>query len=506
LQIKSIPATKTPVEAARAQTKSRALFEAIDADGDDVSQVTKAVEEGADLNLSLEGRLPLEVAILQGKFERFKTLSAIKPVVGKMADLNTLIVFEGTQMTLLHYAARLGRSAIAHYLLATKGADPNSRDSLGRTPVHLAAERGYIDVLIALKSSLHCDVSAKDHEGLLPIHWASAAGQLPALEWLLANNGGNVNDLDNSMRNCLFQAVRGNQEAMIYHLVNVKKMSLTSLCSSELTLMHHAVFKSAEQAIFALVKLGLSLEVPGNKGMLPLHLAARSGLPEMVDFLVAQGVNKNAGNDSLRNAWFYAAADQAEGILECLEKHQIALQGVQDTFGMTPVHIAAMGGNLAALMFFVNRGLSAFEPDKQGETPLSKAKKQRKKWLHDLAKLKQSADVGAEAKNAKAEQCAKIESRIAGCAAVEAYLSTLAQSSVVNKLKPEANKSVIKLADKRERPSEPLGAFRVIKPKRYIPETKPAGTDNEPEANHALLTASVADSQTPPQADTRPKF
>jgi ankyrin repeat protein len=468
LQKKSRPATKTLVDAALAPTKSRALVEAIAADGDDVFQVIKAVQEGA--------------------------------------DPNALIVFEGVEMAFLHYAARLGRSAIVGYLLVAKGVDPNCRDPAGRTPLHLAAENGYIDVLIALKSSLHCDMRAKDHEGLLPIHWASGAGQLPALEWLLANNGGNVNDLDNSKRNCLFHAVRGNHDAMIYHLVNVKKMSLTSLCSIELTLMHHAVFKKAEQAIFALIKLGLSLEVRGKKGMLPLHLAVRSGLPEMVDFLVAQGVNKNAGDDSLRNAWFYGAADQAEGILKCLEKHQIALQGVQDNFGMTPVHIAAMGGNLAALMFFVNRGLSAFEPDKQGETPLSKAKKQGKKWLNDLAKIKQSADVGAGAKNSRVEQCAKIESRIAGCTAVEGYLSTLAPSGVVKEFKDEASKSDIKLTDKRERPSEPLGDFRVIKPKRYIPATKPAGTDNEPEANHGRLAASVAESQQPPQADTRPKF
>lgn len=63
--------------------KNTALYEAIEKKGDDVEGVITAVNNGAELNSTFKGRLPLEWAIHFGKFERFKTLLNIIPPPGR---------------------------------------------------------------------------------------------------------------------------------------------------------------------------------------------------------------------------------------------------------------------------------------------------------------------------------------------------------------------------------------------------------------------------------------
>ncbi|MDQ2993556.1 MAG: hypothetical protein M3R00_01215 [Pseudomonadota bacterium] len=92
--------------AVKAQDKKIDLFKAIQAAGEEVIDVINAVKAGANLNEPYDDMLPLQCAISNNKFERFKTLSALQPVIGECANLNATIIVGPlkTDMTLLHYA------------------------------------------------------------------------------------------------------------------------------------------------------------------------------------------------------------------------------------------------------------------------------------------------------------------------------------------------------------------------------------------------------------------
>ncbi len=335
----------------------------------------------------------------------------------------------------------------------------------GLRPEHIAAAQGKIPVLKLFQIISSVDFKAKDEDGMMPIHHASLAGEQETLEWLLQNNGGSVNDTDDQGRNCLFHAARGNRSSLIIHLVNVNKMSLKSVCSKKMTLMHHAVFKSAKNAIETLRQFGMSLEIKGDQGMTSLLLACQSNLPEMVDFLIGLGAKKEAVNTSGRNAWFYAASNcRDETLFKCLEKHSIPLTGVLDQYELSPVHMAAMGGNLFGLKYLISKGLGCFQKSKSGETPLQKSIKTRGKLEQDLQEKKNRPEYQQENNRKLREECEKIEARILGCKEVEDYLLSLNQELAREEELPvEKNEP----NSKRERQDEDAGDAdrRAIKPK-----------------------------------------
>lgn len=406
--------------------------------------------------------------------------------------------------TPMHEAAKVGRGAMLLFL-HNHGLKHTQRNLVGQRPVHIAAEYGQVAVFEVLKGLPNNDFKDKDHEGLQPIHCASCGGKREAIDWLLANNGGTLNDNDNKGRNCLIHAVRSDQVELIGDLVNERKMSLKTVCSKKFGLMHHAVFKRAKKAIFALVELGMSLETPGEKGILPFHVAVQSGLTDMVDFLVAQHVNRNACNELGRNAWFYAAANQGLEMLECLFKHQVTLFGHEDPRGMTPVHIAAQYGNLVALKYFENKGLSCLAEDKSHETPRRKASKTREKEEKELAVMKKSPAYQRGDKE-EIERCKAKESLIVNLIDVEGYLLNLERKAtavvvplpVVPQLKKTPIKTRLRTYAKRdlEEKKQDDEAIRIVKPKKWEPTASVQGDKTRQEdSDNQLATSDQADDE-----------
>jgi ankyrin repeat protein len=407
-------------------------------------------------------------------------------VRGNATDICTRLIQLGVNLnrtnllgcTPMHEAAKIGNPAMIT-VLSKNGVSCTQKNAQGRAPVHVAAEFGKILVLDEFKKMGDVDFKTFDSDQMQPIHVACCAGQRLAVDWFLDHHLALLTDVDKAGRNCLFHAARGDQETLVIYLVNDKKMLLNTLCNKKLTVIHHAVFKKAIKAIRVLVKLGLSLETPGEGGLLSFHLACRSGLIDMVEFLASEGVNRNACSDLGRNAWFYAGVEQNTEMLLCLEKLGVTLDGIVDHFGMSPLHVAASGGNLEALKFFGKKGLDCFAKDKNGDTPQLKASKQSEKLTKELAKIMASAAYDNGKNHEEVEKCRKAEARIAGCKAVESYLIDLERQVVDAKIDDQAAAAIADQEAKksakrdREEPAKLAVEIRIIKPKKWIPLVDP---------------------------------
>jgi ankyrin repeat protein len=97
----------------------------------------------------------------------------------------------GSHTTALHAASVKGHLQVASLLLRN-GADPDSRDHLGRVPLHRVSQGG----LVMAKSSLEiarllvnsgADVNVTDDEGCAPLHAAAQSGYREIAELLLGS-------------------------------------------------------------------------------------------------------------------------------------------------------------------------------------------------------------------------------------------------------------------------------------------------------------------------------
>jgi len=141
-------------------------------------QVEAEIARGADPNGRDEGGFtPLHQAAFWEKPE------AIKALVRAGADLEAktnTTTFHGAPP--LHWAAR-GRIA-ATVALLDAGADPNSREIDGWTPLHQAAQYG-TDKIIKSLVQAGANLEARDKYDETPLHWAAQWGTVHTVTALL---------------------------------------------------------------------------------------------------------------------------------------------------------------------------------------------------------------------------------------------------------------------------------------------------------------------------------
>ncbi|XP_018102469.1 NF-kappa-B inhibitor zeta [Xenopus laevis] len=100
-------------------------------------------------------------------------------IARKMAALNMLDIKERNNQSALQVAVAANQHLIVQDLISL-GAQVNTIDYWGRTPLHVCAEKGYFHVLQAIQkgvseSNQHLDVEQKNYEGLTALHCAVTA-------------------------------------------------------------------------------------------------------------------------------------------------------------------------------------------------------------------------------------------------------------------------------------------------------------------------------------------
>lgn len=183
-------------------------------------------------------------------------------------------------------ASRRGKVELIKLLLEL-GANPNSEDELGCSPLMFVAAQGLLDCLESMVSSpVRCIIHKRTGAQQTALHFASERGQYKCVERLI-QLGCMVNVSDDWGMTPLMQAVNsGSVETVQVLLNNGARMEMTDLRGFN-ALMHSAR-GGHDKILQVLLDHGSSVNVPGQKTS-PLHQASTFGHIKCVELLLKAG-------------------------------------------------------------------------------------------------------------------------------------------------------------------------------------------------------------------------
>ena len=328
----------------------------------DVSALEKALAAGADPNArGRRGWTPLMHAADKG----YKLLVPPLLAAGAKPDLRAA---DGA--TALFIAALHGRSEIIE-LLTKADADPSIKGPKGRTAEGLMTAR----------------VARTKYGGAKGLHKALRANERPAVIRALLDLGADMNFRDKDGNRPLHVAVEKSNPELAKLLldhgadVNAKgKYSYTPL------------YRAVQNNNFELAKLlldrGANVNLKVKNGYTPLHIAAHMDNPKVVKLLLDHGADVNARNT--HNGYtplLFVAGNTNPQVVKLLLDHKAKVNVREDILGQTVLHVAAEENQYPEVVkLLLDHGANVNAVDKQGRTPLHRAKTQNKTVILNWAR------------------------------------------------------------------------------------------------------------------------
>ncbi len=247
--------------------------------------------------------------------------------------------FAGTALAAeIHDAIARGDSArVAELLRADPGligsrADNSTRD----LPLHTAAIHNRVGIARMLLDAGSA-LEAEDSDGSTPLHNAAVGRKREMVEFLLSK-GADVNRRDRNGAYGLSFAVAGGDSLIVRKILDAGADLNFLPPASGTTFMHTACSRGLFWFADRLMANGADINARNGRGETPLNWACQGRFPDRVARTLARG-----GNPALA-----------------------------DTFGMTPLHVAAMNWTLQPEMvrLLLAHGADVHSRDRSGRTPI----------------------------------------------------------------------------------------------------------------------------------------
>ncbi|KAF9733795.1 hypothetical protein PMIN02_010569 [Paraphaeosphaeria minitans] len=264
-----------------------------------------------------------------------------------------------------HLAARFGLSLTLKALLLLQGQERKSglmrKDSDGQTLLYLAAANGHCltaEVLIDKGAKIN-EQGGKYNNALQ----AASEGGHEAIVKLLLEKGAAVNARGGYYGNALQAALAGTHEPTVRILL--EKGANVGLDVQLKGAMHHALNNASctPSLVRVLQQYDAPLDTIDVDNMSPLHYCVKFGHKIIARQLIEDGVPIDSR--VYRQSWPSEVSESTSG----KEKFRLPASGSVAT-GLTPLHFAALTGNLTMTEFLLEHGADPNALSDYGETPL----------------------------------------------------------------------------------------------------------------------------------------
>ena len=237
----------------------------------------------------------------------------------------------------------------------------------------VAIEEGYKEIALELLAA-GADVHVKDRDGRTALHWACDKG-LEEVVKVLISSGSRVDERDMSGLTPVMLAADWDNTALSMHLVRAGA-SCEGLSEDHMSLLFHYACREAQSdlaTVWTLLKYGCSVSIlsKGEQEELLLH-ACHKGDMLIVEAIIAHGCNVSCVSLDGYTPLMFSAQEGCEEVVKKLILAGANL-GMQDKFGNTALHYAALHNHIQCGILLAERQASVSVRNKFFKTPLNVA-------------------------------------------------------------------------------------------------------------------------------------
>ena len=220
------------------------------------------------------------------------------------------------------------------------------------------------------------DIETKDENGRSPLHKASTSGALDVVKMLVkAGADVRVTDNDGDTRDdegetCLTLAAANGHTETVRYLVSLEDVDVNHSGEDGFTALHWAGQQNSPEVVQVLIDAGADIETKDEKGRSPLHKACTSGALDVVKMLVEAGANVCVTDYVGETCLLVAAGNgHTETVRYLVSLKDVDVNHSGDN-GFTALHWAGQGNYPEVVQLLIDAGADIETKDDEGCSPL----------------------------------------------------------------------------------------------------------------------------------------
>ena len=311
------------------------------------------------------------------------------------ANINAKYKAEKTPLHTACFSKSQNALQIVEFLI-NNGADIIAKDKENQTPLHKACSSNGPDApkIVEFLINKGANINAKDKENQTPLHKACQTGNPEIIKLLLDNDKNSLKSRDNYGNTPLHLAcLKGNNIKSLeiisqynpnYELTNqFQSSALHSACSS--------TGPDAPKIVKLLINKGADINAIDNKNQTPLHIACKTGNPEIIKLLLDNDKDSLKSRDDYGNTPLHLACFEGNNIesLEIISKYKPNYE-LTNQYQCSALHSACSSKTENApkiVEFLINNGANINAKDNRNQTPLDLAKQAKNYAIVNLLKM-----------------------------------------------------------------------------------------------------------------------